>query len=68
VELGHRRLAGEGTSKAAQPRRVVGEQARRLEPGGHVREQEVVALFAAALSQKGAGLVNRRLSDAERLP
>src|SRR5579864_4937996 len=66
VELGHRGLAGERPAAAAQPRRVVREQPRRLETCRHVGQEEVVALFVA-FPHELSRLVHRRLRDAERL-
>src|SRR5665213_723194 len=67
VELGHRRLACEGASVAAEPRSVVREQARRLQPGCPVREKEVGARGRVPLRERRTRLVERGLGDAKRL-
>src|SRR6266567_2896437 len=67
VQLGHRSLAGERTAGAAQPGRVVGHEPGRLQPRGHVGEQEVVALLARAPREELPRLVECRLRNAERL-
>ena len=67
VELGHRSLSGERQPSAAQPSRVVRDQARRLESGRHLREREVIALLMSTLPHQRARLVDGRLRDAKRL-
>src|SRR5260370_29985184 len=67
VELGHRGLASERLPAAAEPGRMVGEQARRLNPRRQVSQREVIALLMPCLAHQLSRLVHRRLSDTERL-
>src|SRR5579872_6019045 len=68
VELRHRRLLRERPAQPAQPRRVIGEQPRRLDTRRHVGQEELVALLRSPLAQHPGGLFDRRLGDPERLP